>query len=103
VFAGIGLSTGVIKRTIDIEPTSVQGPSPSVREHHVFPNPANDILYVEELVVGNQYEIVDVHGTSVVRGFVTGDAVDLTGLPAGAYVLILRSDGDVRHVRFLKN
>lgn len=103
VFAGIGLSTGVIKRTIDIEPTSVQGPSPSVREHHIFPNPANDILYVKELVAGNQYEVVDVHGTSVVRGFVTGDAVDLTELPAGAYVLVLRSDGDVRHVRFLKN
>lgn len=71
-----------------------------------FPNPAHDALYLRtDVPYGAMVEITDPLGRRVERAaFISGEAVDISGLAAGAYVLVLRdATGVVRgSLRFAK-
>lgn len=66
----------------------------------VYPNPANDAVHVDGLPAGRwTYRILDVMGRNRGQGDVTGAGgrlrVDVTGIPAGPYLLRLEGPGSL--------
>lgn len=77
--------------------TALAGPSadPAWRVH---PNPAGDVLVVEGAAAGDAtatFGLVDLQGRAVAAGRLAGPVarIDLTGIPAGLYLLDLRQGG----------
>ena len=75
------------------------GPSTGSGTFTIYPNPANNILFVEtrliaSLPVANEYRITNLMGQTVLTGNLTDETqqIDVSGLPQGMYFI---SVGDV--------
>ena len=53
----------------------------------VYPNPANGVLYVEVLPMGQKYQITNLMGQTLLQGYITSEnqQIDIANLPAGMY------------------
>ena len=53
----------------------------------VYPNPANSVLYVEVLPMGQKYQITNLMGQTLLQGYITSEnqQIDIANLPAGMY------------------
>ena len=87
----------------------VFNPSWSVNEGsavscNVYPNPAVDLVWVESPLRVESYELYTVTGALVLRHEVDANSfgVDLSTLPAGAYLLRMRSEGMTETRRIVK-
>lgn len=53
----------------------------------VFPNPVSRLLYVEGTIDGSNFQIISNAGLDIMNGRLTGEPIDVSGLPAGIYIL----------------
>ena len=102
VIAGIDLSTGIIKRTVDIKTTSVPDYSLGDKESSVYPNPTCGILRLSEPFIGERYHIVDIHGRIVAQGVINDDAIDMSAIPPGLYIVRVEGPSRVAHARVVR-
>lgn len=72
----------------------------------VYPNPANDVLYIsEEATIKTPLfvEITDVLGKTVIAETVENNIVSLANVKTGVYFILVKEDGKVRtQIKFVK-
>ena len=71
----------------------------------VYPNPAGDMLNIDNILTYNKLEIYDLYGKVVSTRDISGAdrvTVILTGLPPGIYILRLVSDKSYFTIRFAR-
>lgn len=69
----------------------------------VFPNPAQDEIYVSNVSQGTSYIIVDAAGRKVLDGVsMSNSTIDIHNLESGSYILILRSNKGWSKASFIK-
>ena len=65
----------------------------------IYPNPANDVIYIKGLDENDGYKIVDITGKVLLRGSAyNGEAIDVTSLSSGVY--FFQSNGTT--IKFIK-
>jgi hypothetical protein len=74
------------------------------REMELFPNPANDLLFVKNITPDSNFEILDITGKSVGKGTLsTPGTISVQNLGKGIYFLIVTdSRGAMKTGRFVK-
>jgi hypothetical protein len=65
----------------------------------VYPVPAKDVLHISGLKAVKEFRVVDVAGKAVAAPRISDDAIDVSGLAKGIYILSI----DGRAAKFLKN
>lgn len=70
------------------------------RSIHIWPNPADQQLYLGDVRAGAPYSIQTMTGNLVRQGTITSEPIDISRLPVGTYVLML-TDGGMAPVRFV--
>lgn len=71
-----------------------------------WPNPCGDALHLSALAARTTWQVVDPQGRTVATGMATRPGeqqLDLGGVAAGSYVLVLDDAGQRSHVRFVKD
>jgi hypothetical protein len=71
----------------------------------IYPNPVDDVLYVRyENSALEKVEIFDAKGRLLLQQKITGqlEAIHVSSLPAGVYVLKLTGKNNVKHIKFIK-
>lgn len=91
------VTQGVLQNNPDGNPTDIHNPVSFKKNVKVFPNPSKDILYMQSEEKSEskfQYALLDINGKII---FTTGvslsetiQAIDLSGLPSGIYILQIR-------------
>jgi predicted esterase len=84
--------------------TDVIGINPVVNLN-VRPNPVQDILYIGDYKWEKQdsIEIIDMKGVSVMQlSSPTSNAIDVSRLSTGSYVIIIQTEGAIYQTKFLK-
>jgi len=68
----------------------------------VFPNPVNDVLYLE--LDENEFEIsiFDIKGSMIYQKIQSGHKVDVSGLKKGLYMISIQSESGLYTAKFLK-
>jgi hypothetical protein len=71
----------------------------------IYPNPAQEILFVDVpfRYANMNYSVFDVTGKLVDQGVVTSNAINISALESGAYVLSIMVDGKPASKKFLKD
>lgn len=76
----------------------------TLREMEVFPNPVADVLHVRQQGGGNlRWELLGLHGRVMAAGVKKADEllVDMSGLPAGAYLLRVHAQSGQQSERLI--
>lgn len=69
----------------------------------VFPNPANEKLYIEALQQGDRIEIWDLTGRILLDKIYSGEnSIDVSSFSPGSYILLVHSPKGVMHVKFVR-
>lgn len=86
------------------EPVIVGRPRPQPRAITLYPNPATEAIHVQTGTGPADWQISDIHGRQLLRGYATQPTfrVGLTHLPAGAYFLRVTREGLQETVRFVR-
>ncbi|MFN4082049.1 MAG: T9SS type A sorting domain-containing protein [Bacteroidia bacterium] len=72
-------------------------------EVSVYPNPAKSNIYVNIPESKNaQFEIFDINGASVLNGKMNSNEININGLNAGIYFVVVNSNNAVYKTRFVK-
>jgi hypothetical protein len=73
-------------------------------EIEVYPNPANNFLYIKNVTPDSNFEIWDITGKTVAQGmFSHANTISVQNLTKGVYFLIVTGrNGEVKTCRFLK-
>ena len=79
-----GIGPDVIAELVTQNSTAVK--STELKKLSVYPNPATNVIHISDLNKETDYEIYDLQGKMLLRGL-TMDAVDISSLPPGIYVL----------------
>jgi hypothetical protein len=81
-------------RRIIYNPVSVNEVSSSQTEYLTFPNPANGLLHVGNVIAPVNYNLSNAAGAAVKHGKLTqtNNTIDMLGLPIGTYLLQLSDD-----------
>lgn len=81
-------------------------PAPEELTGELFPNPATSEIYLKNISTedGNRYEIYNIQGQLCAAGRVQGDKIDISGLNAGYFVLVLhhkngRAAGQMKFIK----
>jgi PKD repeat protein len=71
----------------------------------VFPNPASEVLYLDGTGIENgQYQVLNILGSTVLGGNISGNRIALHDIPAGTYFIRVSSAKGKVYVRpFIKN
>lgn len=101
LIAGIGLSTGIIKRQLDIGPSSVSEQRYQ-QTRSAVPTPTTDAVYVQMQHIGKAFTIRGIDGSTIAKGTVTGESIDVGSLANGAYTLSIQSPDGLDQFRILK-
>ena len=67
----------------------------------VYPNPANTTIHLEGIAQKAEYTITNLLGESVSQGFYN-QAIDVSFLPQGVYVVQLQTKGTFYYAKFMK-
>lgn len=76
--------------------------APTTTSIRVFPNPAQDHLWVETAMVNPMLRLFDAHGRVALEARVVNGVLDVRGLAPGLYTGQFIGNGLVEHFRFLK-
>jgi hypothetical protein len=57
------------------------------KQLYIYPNPANDMLYIQGIKGSKEYRMMNVTGALVKQGLLNKNSIDISGLPAGMYLL----------------
>ncbi len=74
------------------------------RTLEVYPNPATDRLHLRSplSLIGSRYQILNALGQTVAGGAAEAGSLDVSGLKAGVYTLLLSAEGQQLSRRFVK-
>lgn len=94
--------TNTAINTIHVHTASVN-PIPSPLQVKVYPNPASDNIFVENLE-GGSLSILNVNGTVMLQNNINNNktAIDISNLPNGVYLLRTSSDVGTVTTKFIK-
>jgi hypothetical protein len=68
----------------------------------IYPNPANDVLYISSNITEAHYQVTNLLGSSVASGTLSSQ-IDLSNYASGIYILsISKEDKMIYHTRFIK-
>jgi hypothetical protein len=84
----IGLATGIV----EINDKTIS----------VFPNPANDILYINGLSQNTKVTIFDIFGKMVFSKQITNNQIDLNGFQSGVYSIKMENSKGIVTRKFVK-
>lgn len=74
-----------------------------IRSINIYPNPSNSTIFVENAQDFSAFDIYDLTGRLVKRGPLSINALDVSFLAAGQYILSLKhSDESVHYAKFVK-
>jgi hypothetical protein len=60
----------------------------------IYPNPVRSQVFLKNLSEEAEYRICDALGREIIRGMaMVGHPIDLNGLPAGFYTMVVRGEG----------
>lgn len=84
--------------------TAIQDVNKTNELVHVYPNPVQDKLFIQEIGKLDAYEIFDLQGRLMLKGsFIKEKSIDVKALSNGCYFVKLYSlNGNVANVKFLK-
>lgn len=70
----------------------------------IYPNPANEVLYIQNLNGGSQYVVMDISGKVVLNqnSVSMNSSIDISNLTPGVYILQSISTGSIQNVKFIK-
>ncbi len=86
----------------DIEPLSVSELYELQQGYKVYPNPTRGLLTVDKATTVGAYEVYDLMGRRVLRGWSATAVIQVDALPAGMYLLRFVQEGIPRQLRFIK-
>jgi hypothetical protein len=84
---------------MDIDSVQIAGTPLGIHESQIkelkaYPNPAQNVIYMEQAKVGSTYMLIDLAGKIIEeQKTIATNAIDVSQLPNGNYVLLLRSEG----------
>jgi len=85
------------------ESTTSVGEEINSAEYHIYPNPANDVIWIlsdQSITASQTVQLMDVYGRVLMTNSFSGNAsFDISGLPTGIYVLCFGDDGVVSGMR----
>jgi Secretion system C-terminal sorting domain len=88
-------------------PSGLTAVTSSTNSWLVYPNPATDLLTINRTGkhTTGSFQIIDVTGRVMLTGEVNTDKtdIDLSRIPAGAYLLKMQCGNEDKHVTFVKN
>ena len=67
----------------------------------VYPNPVNEILNINGSVEFKSFSLKDIFGREVLNGDYT-NAIDVSHLKTGVYLIVLNFDNEIKTIKFLK-
>ncbi|MPM38324.1 hypothetical protein SDC9_84953 [bioreactor metagenome] len=87
-----------------IEVQHVSVPEAEVFQINVHPNPAENIVFVDNVKYGDvsQYEILDIQGKLLLHGQYNEDGIDISGLEKGMYLLKIKSGNSTGITQIVK-
>ncbi|MCK9480274.1 MAG: T9SS type A sorting domain-containing protein [Bacteroidia bacterium] len=68
----------------------------------IYPNPAQTELFLQEIPLHSAYRILNVVGAEVTKGVYEGNAIPVSALPQGVYLLQIQTQEQVWQARFVK-
>jgi len=77
---------------------------PTNQSIHIYPNPANDVLHIDNASTNTQFTISNMLGMPVLQGVLsTGtNSINVSALPPGLYVLQLMDNGNKKVRKIIK-
>jgi len=84
--------------------TDIIGINPVV-DLQIIPNPVHDILYISNYIWNSHdsIEIIDMKGVKVmVLNPPTSEAIDVSGLSSGGYIILIHSENNIYQTKFIK-
>ena len=72
-----------------------------LEEMDIYPNPARDILNLRNVPLDAEITVINIEGRKVME-VNTFDKVNVSTLESGIYLLQVRSDEEVRMIKFIK-
>ena len=108
----VATGTGCYDSIVTSAPVSITGVAPATHvatghatDMQVYPNPAQDVLYITHVATTVQYELQNIVGVTVLQGTFDQEhnTLQLTEIPAGIYLLQLTdAEGQRAVVRVVK-
>ncbi len=83
------------------EPLSVNRESSS-SEPSIYPNPANEQIWIQGIDEETKVTILDLTGKVVLEQQTQGKSIDVRGLPSGVYTITIQSKNRVSSTQFFK-
>lgn len=68
----------------------------------LYPNPAQQFIYFDELLIGYNYQIVSTEGKVIENGVLTTNELSIDNLNSGKYIVIVESKKELLSYSFLK-
>ncbi|MBP6455629.1 MAG: T9SS type A sorting domain-containing protein [Chitinophagaceae bacterium] len=68
----------------------------------IYPNPANDIVYIDVTNEIYNYDLKDISGKSVLKG-TNKDVLNIENIPNGLYFLYVKTDKDIQVIKVVKS
>jgi hypothetical protein len=72
------------------------------KSYKIYPNPARDILYVDNIDTESNFKIINLQGQLVLMGQLEAThPIDISSLKSGVYFLQIGSENDVQTIKFI--
>lgn len=68
----------------------------------IYPNPASDLININGMGATNDIEIRDISGRTVVKLSNVSGAIDISGLSAGSYLMVIDTENEILTKTFIK-
>ncbi|MBN2167030.1 MAG: RICIN domain-containing protein [Marinilabiliaceae bacterium] len=69
----------------------------------IYPNPANDILYISSIIDNTPYVILKIDGVEIMNGIITNNNINIDYLESGVYIISIIKTNGYRIIRqFIK-
>ena len=92
---------GNVNQVVNMQPNvSVNDISNS--EINIYPNPATDILYFDNLKSNTKILIYDNLGRLVSEKVLINNSINVSNLPNGFYTILIKNDNFVESSKFIK-
>ncbi len=100
--SGLTIQKEYMDLGFDIEPLSVSELYELQQGYKAYPNPTRGLLTVDKATTVGTYEVYDLMGRRVLRGWSATAVIQVDALPAGMYLLRFVQEGIPRQLRFMK-
>ncbi len=68
----------------------------------LYPNPAEDKIFIKDIEIGSSYEIFSFEGKKMTSGLVGNGSIDVQNLPCGTYIIKIKTDDKYVSYKFVK-